>query len=341
VEKFPNWTKDHFVSNGPFMLDQYQIKSAALLKKNPFYWDCGSVKTDSLSFAIIEDTSTAYNMFLAGELDWYGQPFIAMMRTEFTHELERKKALHKMGKETIRWLVCNTQKKHLSTPEIRRALSLGIDRLSLCKDLLQREESPIYSILPKSLSFFPFAHQKADPAAAKKLLRSALGAAGFQNDEIPTFHLLVRMNPVYVLISQAIQAQLKKDLDIDIQFELCESSVYWQRLSSGKFDLAFGSWFSWFADPMYNLNILRDANSGIISTPWESTEYKKLLCAADLEQDQEKRNTLLREAELLIMTELPIIPICSESGRYAKTNIQGEIFSTIGELDLKEIERAP
>jgi ABC-type oligopeptide transport system substrate-binding subunit len=83
-----------------------------------------------------------------------------MMRTEFTHELERKKALHKMGKETIRWLVCNTQKKHLSTPEIRRALSLGIDRLSLCKDLLQREESPIYSILPKSLSFFPFAHQK-------------------------------------------------------------------------------------------------------------------------------------------------------------------------------------
>lgn len=340
AETYPNWVVDHFVSNGPFVVDQYELKNFLILKKNPFYWDQDSVKIDALSFSIIADSSTAYNMFLTGALDWYGDPFTTM-HSEFSQELAKKNALRITGKATIRWIVCNTQKKHLSTPEVRQALSMAIQRSSLCKDLLQNEEEPAFSILPKILSFFPQHQPKENPIAAKKFLDTSLQQLGFSAGEYPTFHLLLAGNSDHLLICQALQDQLKKDLNIDLQLEICEKSMYWSRLYTGNFDMAMTSWYSWIADPIDTLDYLRDRNNGINSTGWGSAEYTSLLEASDAEPDPEKRKALLAQAESLVMNELPIIPVCTETGRYAKRDIQNEIFSTIGELELKEIQRTP
>jgi oligopeptide transport system substrate-binding protein len=336
VENHPHWTKDMFVSNGPFVLDQYQLKSCMLLKKNPLYWDHDSVKTDLISFAVVEDSATAYNMFVRKEIDWYGEPFTTMA-PECSQELDQKRMLRKAKTNTIQWLICNTQKKYLSTPEIRQALYLGINRSKICKELFQHQVSPMYSLL--SHSFLNTSSFIEDPSVAKEMIKNALYKLGFSEGSYPALHLLVGHKSSHTLICQALQDQLQSDLIIDIKIELCERGMFLHRLFSGKFDLAFASWSSWFNDPIDTLNCLREANSPINCTGWESAEYAKLLELSDQELDQDRRNDLLSQAESIVMREVPIIPVCTESILYTKTNIQGEMFSPLGSLDLISIER--
>ena len=57
------------VSNGPFMLEEYQVGSHFLFKKNPNYYDADSVKLPGVKAVIITDDNTAYQAYQAGEVD--------------------------------------------------------------------------------------------------------------------------------------------------------------------------------------------------------------------------------------------------------------------------------
>src|SRR5699024_8247005 len=65
VEENDEWADDPstFVSNGPFVLDSYNIKDEVILKKNETYWEKDVVKLDKVEFVLIEDNNTAFDMF--------------------------------------------------------------------------------------------------------------------------------------------------------------------------------------------------------------------------------------------------------------------------------------
>lgn len=66
------WAKDPAtaVSNGAFKLSEYGIGSGLQLVKNDEYWNADAVKIDVIDAVFIDEASTAYQAYQAGELDF-------------------------------------------------------------------------------------------------------------------------------------------------------------------------------------------------------------------------------------------------------------------------------
>ena len=65
------WEKkpESAISNGAFYLEEYQVGSHLLLKKNPYYYAADEVKLPGIKAVFITDDNTAYQAYQAGEID--------------------------------------------------------------------------------------------------------------------------------------------------------------------------------------------------------------------------------------------------------------------------------
>lgn len=60
------------VSNGPFKITEWKHDSELKMVKNDQYWDAANVKLAGVTFKMINDTNTAYQLFTTGELHTTG-----------------------------------------------------------------------------------------------------------------------------------------------------------------------------------------------------------------------------------------------------------------------------
>lgn len=71
LEQTSAWTEaGALVSNGPYRLAQWRYQRDMRLEANPFYWNPGEMRNQSLSVVTIDDPNTAVLMFESGEADW-------------------------------------------------------------------------------------------------------------------------------------------------------------------------------------------------------------------------------------------------------------------------------
>ena len=90
IEKYGSaWTDPaNFVGNGPFVLTDRVAQTSITATKSPTYWDKDNVKLDKVIFYSSDSTTTNYNIYLNGEIDWAtnvptDQLAAAQMRDDF------------------------------------------------------------------------------------------------------------------------------------------------------------------------------------------------------------------------------------------------------------------
>jgi ABC-type oligopeptide transport system substrate-binding subunit len=89
-----------------------------------------------------------------------------------------------------------------------------------------------------------------------------------------------------------------------------------------------------------NLNWFKFTDTGLTSTNWNSPAYQKLLDAADASVDTTERREYLRQAEELLMAEMPATPLVYEAAKYAKApDVVGEVLMPATIIELKLLER--
>jgi oligopeptide transport system substrate-binding protein len=77
--------------------------------------------------------------------------------------------------------------------------------------------------------------------------------------------------------------------------------------------------------------------SGQNNAGYSNEEYDSLIAQAKAEQDGEKRTELLRQAEDVLMGDMPIIPIYYYTNVVcAKDNIKGFVKSPLGAMLFRE-----
>ena len=61
----PNWHKEAstFVGNGPFKLVSWDHDVSFVFEKNEHYWDANAVKLDKVHWAMVNDSTTSYQMY--------------------------------------------------------------------------------------------------------------------------------------------------------------------------------------------------------------------------------------------------------------------------------------
>lgn len=341
-----HWVKNHsdwangdpslWVSNGPFKLEKWAHHNVIQAERNPRYWDAAAVNLDKIALLILDD-HTAFQMFLAGDLDWTGSPH-STLPPDAISSLKKEGLLNSAPGAGTHWFRINTEKAPFTLAKMRRAFSYALDRQAIVDHVLQGYQTPATGIVPAKLGLqeeSPY-FKDNDLPTAQKLFQESLDELQLTKETLPLITLTYAANERSHKVAQAVQQQWQKAFQILVNLESIEGKVYFDRLSHHDYQIGIGSWFADFKDPYNFLSVFKLKENGTNNTQWENSEYIALLDSSNQEMDPIKRKEILRKAEILLVEESPVIPIFYSTFNYVKKDrVHGVILSELGYLDFK------
>jgi len=294
------------IGNGPYKFVSWKNNQDLIVTKNPDYKGTAG-KVDNIDFKIYSDQNTAFNDALAGSLDLQrGVP------------AER---LNEAKKQTDRYLpVTLASTYQIGFPlykkgsgyddvKVRQAFSLSFNRQQIIDKLLDPTYTPATGILPPN---FP-AHEdnvcdvcKYDPAQAKKLIQEANFAGPLEvytNGDTPLLK-----------VYQAIASQSTQSLGIQVTIKIVPTFEQFLTLRQDqKVNGAFrAAWVAdWPTPDNYLKNLFYTAAVGTSANDYaySNKEVDSLIDQALQEPDVNKSNDLYKQAQRLILTDLPAVPL--------------------------------
>jgi oligopeptide transport system substrate-binding protein len=303
VEKYGDkWTAmGRLVGNGPYRMRSWKRNVEMVLEKNPLYWDSASVKQGVLIFKPVEDQLTAYNMFLGKEVDWiFSVPpsKLDMARKApefFTHP--------NFG---TYYYIINCKKPGYDSRDLRLALSYAIDRKKLVERVMKGIPKPATGLVPPTDTYPGTGLELFNPAKAKE----HLALAGFGPGKPPPgFQILFNTAETHKDIAEVIRQMWKETLGLDAELVNYEWKVYLDNTKNLNYPaLARASWIGDFPDPISFLQ-MRTTGDGNNRTGYSNPEYDKAVQASYSISDAGERLSKLREAEAILMADMPLIPI--------------------------------
>lgn len=243
---FENWKEHDWsqarVGSGPFLPAVHRPGQEIVLERNPNYYRDGLPYLDRVVVRVVPDVTNLVTQLRAGEIDYVDNvPQRDAMRLDREASIEVV-PFQFANYEFIGW---NGAKAPFNDAEVRRALTMAIDRQALIDELMgghgQVGSGPAPSIwwgAANGLSPLPY-----DPEAAREILRAkgfttAEGEAG----ETLSLSLLTNAgnrNREDALVK--IQAQLAR-VGIEATLEPLEMRTMRGRVVSGEFDGYLGGW---------------------------------------------------------------------------------------------------
>jgi oligopeptide transport system substrate-binding protein len=331
----PQFSPQNVISNGPFKLKNWQKHHELILTKNSKYWDVDEVKLQKLIFMPL-DEHTALRMYQNGELEWVGSP-AGTLPQDAIATLKYRQQLKTAPAAGTHWFRINTAKMPLQSAKMRKAFAYAIGRKAIVENILQGHQKPATAIVPPSFKLDPTSYfLDNDTPKAWFLFQEALEEMRLSKDSIPSITLCYSNNSRNHRIAQAVQQQWNKTFNIEVKLESCESQIFYDRLNRQDYQIALGSWFADYQDPINFLEIFKYKNNQTNNTHWENSDYIQLLNQSSLEFIPSKRKDLFAKAESLLMQEMPVIPLFFAVFNYVKYDtLFGVYFSDLGYLDFK------
>jgi oligopeptide transport system substrate-binding protein len=308
------WTHEgKMVSNGPFRLTEWKINKHIKMVRNEKYWDAARVKLTEVAMLPIENIDTENKMFHQGELE-ITSTVPSLRIPKYTKERASKAVGHPYQSNSYLgtyFYRLNVNKKPLDDRRVRRALALTIDRKLLIDKVTLGGQKPALAFTPPETAGYSFKgtlNEAITPQAiaeAQKLLADAgfPGGKGF-----PKLDILYNTSEDHKKIAIAIQQMWKKNLGIEVGLYNQEWKVYLTSQTQMNYQISRSAWIGDYPDPNTFLDMWV-TGGGNNNTGWSNKEYDRLIDQAALTKDPNARYEIFRQAETLLMTELPIIPI--------------------------------
>jgi len=332
-----------FVSSGPFTVEKWTNNQELSLVKNQTYWDLPSVSLDRIVFSIISDNNTEHCLFEKGELDWIGLPISINISTDLIEKMKQEGKLHSYHVAGTYMLKFNTERAPFNLPKLRKAFAYAISRQEIIDHILLGNQIPATSLLPPTMSLQKKGYFKdGDSELAKKLFEEAMEEYGLTVDNLSDIVLTYLPTERNCKIVQLIQQQWRKTFGIDVNLLSYENKAFRSLLKSGQFQIAIGDWIGDFNDPITFLDLFKYRNdektgNGLNDTGWYNSLYSELLDCAVQELDEGRRSQYFKEAETILMNEMPIIPLYHHSFSYIKKDyVKDVLLSPLGLADFKK-----
>lgn len=341
----PNWVDaagETFVSNGPFKLKKWDHENEIVLEKNPTYWDSPAVKLAQLHLAMIDDSITEYYMYEAGEIDWAGFPTSNLPPDILPQLIASGRAGYYDCLGTYYYKI-NTDVFPFNNVHIRRAFLYALNRGDIVKHVTQAKQAPALSLVP------PMIHREKplvlfrdnDKEKARASFKKGLEELGLEPGSFPKITLSYNSNREHQKIAQAVQNQWLEVLGVQVELEHCDWKVYLNKVNKQNYMIARMGWLADYSDPVSFLTPFKYRDDpeigGQNETGWESPRYIALLDQSDHELDPKKREDLLKQAEALLISEAPILPVYFLKCWYLKKPyVKGVNISPLGISDYKE-----
>lgn len=304
VAKNPDtWMRPENIQTlGTYKLKTWDNDKAIVLERNDGYYG-EKAKTKFVLMRIVKEISTALKMFEKGQLDSVNEvPSLEIARLKTMKEF---KTVPSLG---IYYFGFNVKKKPFDDVRVRKALNMAIDREEIVK-LLNGGQTPINGWLPTGMfGYNASLGVKFAPEEAKKLLDEA----GFKDrSKFPKFEIAFNTNENHQRVTENIQAQLKRNLGINVELKNLEWKSYNGLLRVDPPAIWRMAWIADFPDPD-NFFSLITGDSENNHTNWKNPKFDALVDKAVQTADKGERQKIYDEAgKILTEVDVPVIPIYS------------------------------
>lgn len=311
VEKFgKDWTKPaNIISNGAYLLKDWQPQAQITLVKNPHYRRFNDINVDSVVYIPTEDKATELKRFRAGELDITDD--IPNDQTAWVKE-NLPNALHNSPYIGTYYYAFNLKDSVFKdNVKLRRALSLAIDRDILTEKLTQSGEQPAFGWLPAVDNYTQqtMPEKSLDKTARLALAKQLYAESGYSADKPLTLELLYNTSDNHKKLAIAVAAMWKQTLGVQTNLRNEEWKVYLNSRKQKQFQVVRSGWIGDYNDAYSFLSLFKSDVGEMNTAAYQNPNYDKLIHAAENEADATKRREDLQQAEQVLLTDMPIIPI--------------------------------
>ncbi len=136
-----------------------------------------------------------------------------------------------------------------------------------------------------------------------------LAEAGYPGGRgMPKVTLMLNTDELHKSIAEAVQQMWKKELGIEIEIVNQEWKVHLAAQNNLDYQVSRAGFVADYADPNSFFDIMR-TRSGNNNTGFASPEYERLLAESLSAPTPAARVKLLQQAEEVLLSELPVIPL--------------------------------
>jgi oligopeptide transport system substrate-binding protein len=327
------------VGNGPFrMSEPWQRDRFVRLEAWPGYWGRGAM-LDEVVFRIYtgEDAiETGYADF-GDTLDVAEVPAGQLRAAvdEFGAAGDRRPGVIDGVKLITAFYGFNTRKPPFDDPTVRQALSLLIDRDAIADQILDGERVAATSVVPPGTpGYTPVdcGFCAYDPARAQQLI------AGRQIGPIELYYSEdLAHDPVAQRVKRDVDAALGPDT---LVLKPLPQRDWLQAIRLGEAGMFLSGWLAEYpaADaylhPLFSRATLGQDNLFL----YDSQPVDDLLGQARRELDATRRADLYRQAEAIVLTDMPVAPLFFyRHSRVVADHVHGYVMSPLGEVDLSRV----
>ncbi|MFC7441963.1 peptide ABC transporter substrate-binding protein [Laceyella putida] len=318
VEKYKDeYTKtpDKMVYNGPFIIQSITPTQVTLVK-NETYWDRDTVQLQQVDVVVQAETSKRINLYNAGEAD------TTKIDSEFVYAYKQTKDYTNLELASSQYLLMNETKSFFKNANIRRAISLAVDRNEIVETVLKDGSKPAGALIPPAMtegaqSFRKLAGGeivKHDTALAQAYFNKGLKELGLSRP--PDSIVMLCFNDQRSNVAISIKEQLKEKLGLEIKLNALPRKNKVAYELKGEFDMTMSSWFADYSDPIGFLEIWT-ANSKLNYMKFKNPTFDQLIKKAKSTTSQkEKTDTMIQAEKLLVGTgsgqQAAIVPLYYE-----------------------------
>jgi oligopeptide transport system substrate-binding protein len=299
----------NLISNGAYMLESFTPNDQIVMRKNPEFHDADNVAIDVVNFIPFEDRATCLRRFEAGEVLSCSDIPLEQMDYMQANLGDSLRIVPYLG---TYYLPIKVTKEKLADPRVRQAISMVIDREFLAQEIWQGAMVPSHSFVPAGIGNYgepavlPYAED--DMLDREDAALALLEEAGVAEGEL-TLELRYNTSENNRNTMTAI-ADMLGNIGINATTTEMEGATYFNYLrEDGDFDMVRAGWIGDYSDPQNFLFLHESANLGFNYSRWSNADYDALMRRAAETIDVDERAAILKEAETLLLEEVPVIPI--------------------------------
>ena len=332
-----------YVCNGPYTITEWTPSEKIGCKKNENYkggWDSSKIVNDKLTFLLLEDSSASYTAYTGGTAQ-----LIKDVPTEEIPTLKKDKK-DEFNVDPILgtyYLSMNLNKAPFNNKNVRKALSLAIDRDYVANTVMQGTYTPAYNYVGTGVDDVDpgkfLENSKAanggktyiseDYKANLEEAKKALAEAGYPEGKgFPTITYSTNDTGYHKALAEYLQ-QVYKDLGITMNIDIVDWSSFTPKRRAGEYEMARNGWVMDYNDASNMIELFVSSN-GNNDGKYNNPAFDKAMNDSKV-ADKTAHFAALHEAEKIVSEDYGFIPVAYYNDFWLQsTSLKGTWHSPYG-----------
>ena len=260
-----DWTKpEYMVSNGAYKLAEYVPQEKLVRVRNEMYWDNENTIIDEVTALIINDSNAALTRYLAGEIDFVmdvpaGQ--FPRLNAEYPGEAL---SFPNSCSYYYQFNQSDSGPEALQDPNVRRALSLAVNRDVIVDNVLAGGQRPAWTFTHWAINGW---EQPDIPAAdmtqeeRNALAQELLAEAGYGPDNPLSLEILYNTSDSHQSVAVAIGQMWKQTLGVETTLANQEWATFLDTRGEQNYEIARSGWCADYNEPSTYIDLLTSGSN--------------------------------------------------------------------------------